>query len=103
SADHRTMATVIAPPEETAAPAGAAPPRVRGALDLAVVFTAGAALGGWLLGLRRLSDNSFFVHLLTGRLIVRSGIPHHDAYSFTASGQRWIAQSWLVEWFYGRL
>jgi hypothetical protein len=98
--------TTVAPPSAAtrpAEPARAARPAGR-PLDLAVVFTAGAALGGWLIGLKRLSDNSFLVHLLTGRIMAEGGgIPRHDVYSFTAPGHAFLAQSWLVEWIYGRL
>ena len=61
------------------------------------------ALGGWRAGLSRLSDNSFFWHLRTGRRILDHGIPHADPYSFTAAGHRWVAQSWLAETVYGAL
>ena len=65
------------------------------------LFTLVFALGGWRAGLSRLSDNSFFWHLRTGRLILDHGIPHSDPYSFTATGRRWVAQSWLAEALYG--
>ena len=65
------------------------------------LFTLVFALGGWRAGLSRLSDNSFFWHLRTGRLILDHGIPHADPYSFTAPGRRWVAQSWLAEALYG--
>lgn len=52
---------------------------------------------GFLLGSRPLSDNSFLTHLATGRLILDSGsIPTHDPYSFTATGEPWVVQSWLA-------
>lgn len=98
-----TTPAIAASPPDTPAHGGGGPRRARRPLDLAAVFLAGAALGGWRLGLRRLADNSFFMHLLTGRVIVRSGIPRRDIYSFSAPGARWIAQSWLAEWVYGRL
>jgi beta-lactamase class A len=68
---------------------------------MAGLFTLVFALGGWRAGLSRLSDNSFFWHLRTGRLILDQGIPHGDPYSFTAEGHRWVAQSWLAEALYG--
>jgi beta-lactamase class A len=70
---------------------------------MAGLFTMVFALGGWRAGLSRLSDNSFFWHLRTGRLILDHGIPHGDPYSFTAEGTRWVAQSWLAEVLYGAL
>ncbi|MEO6989162.1 MAG: hypothetical protein ABI239_11005 [Aquihabitans sp.] len=47
------------------------------------------------LGMRALTDNSFFTHLATGRLILDSGsVPSQDPYSFTAHGDPWTVQSW---------
>jgi beta-lactamase class A len=71
--------------------------------SMAGLFTLVFALGGWRTGLSRLSDNSFFWHLQTGRLILEHGIPHTDPYSFSAAGHRWVAQSWLAEVLYGAL
>jgi hypothetical protein len=57
---------------------------------------------GWLIGLRPLSDNSFLTHLATGRIILDTGsVPSHDAYTFTAAGEPWLVQSWLVSVLYG--
>jgi hypothetical protein len=70
-------------------------------LSMADLFTLVFALGGWRVGLSRISDNSFFWHLRTGRLILDHGIPRSDPYSFTAPGVDWIAQSWLAEVVYG--
>ena len=67
------------------------------------LFTAVFALFGFAVGIERLSDNSFFIHLVTGRFILDHGIPHHDSYSFTAPGTKFIAQSWLAELLYGIL
>jgi len=69
--------------------------------SLATLFTLAFGLFGWFVGLVQLSDNSFFWHLRTGRLILDRGIPHSDPYSFTAHGARWVAQSWLAEVAYG--
>src|SRR5690606_15093214 len=52
-------------------------------------------LVGAYIGTDRLSDNSFFTHLATGRYILEHGFPHGDVYSFTAPGERWVVQSWL--------
>ncbi len=70
-------------------------------LDLAFVIGAGFVLWGLFIGLGQISDNSFFTHLATGRLILQDGIPRHDPYSFTAAGQPWVVQSWLASWLYG--
>ena len=69
--------------------------------SMAGLFTIAFALGGWRAGLSRLSDNSFFWHLRTGRLILDSGLPRTDPYSFSASGTDWVGQSWLADLFYG--
>ena len=71
--------------------------------SMAGLFALVFAVGGWRAGLSRLSDNSFFWHLRTGRWILDHGIPHADIYSFSAPGHRWVAQSWLAELLYGLL
>jgi len=71
--------------------------------SLTTLYGAAFALFGWILGLNRLSDNSLFWHLRTGRLILDHGIPRTDPYSFAAPGVRWVAQSWLAELLYGVL
>lgn len=44
-----------------------------------------------------LDDNSFFTHLATGRIILDTGsVPSRDPYTFTALGDPWTVQSWLV-------
>jgi hypothetical protein len=55
---------------------------------------------GWSIGLGRLSDNSFFTHLATGRLILDGSFPRSDPYSFTAPGEPWVVQSWLASALY---
>jgi hypothetical protein len=70
-----------------------------------VLLVAQAALGylGFGVASSRLDDNSFLWHLRTGHRILEGGIPRHDPFSFTAMGERWIAQSWLAEVLYGAL
>lgn len=70
---------------------------------LELVFTVLFVLAGWWVGIRQLSDNSFFWHLRTGRYILDHGIPHGDVFSYTAPGTHWVAQSWLAELAYGVL
>jgi hypothetical protein len=97
------MATATSGPIE-AASAGPAPRRSRRRWPPTVAFGVGALLAVWGLsiGLARLSDNSFFTHLATGRLIASGGgIPRHDVYSATAHGQPWVVQSWLASVLYG--
>jgi hypothetical protein len=43
------------------------------------------------------TDLDLWWHLRTGQLIVDSGIPHVNDYSFTALGQRWTVYEWLSE------
>lgn len=65
---------------------------------------AGFVLWGLSIGLDAISDNSFFTHLATGRLILDGdGIPRSDPYSFTAAGEPWVVQSWLASLVYGWL
>ena len=68
---------------------------------LAVLVGAGLAVWGASIGSAALSDNSFFTHLATGRLILRDGaIPTVDPYTFTARGEPWVVQSWLASLVY---
>lgn len=64
------------------------------------LYTAAFVVAGWGVGLRPLHDNGFLWHLRTGHLILDSGIPRADPYSFTHPGRDWIAQSWLAELVY---
>lgn len=60
--------------------------------------SAGALFVVWglYIGARPFDDNSFLTHLATGRLILADGVPRADPYSFTAAGESWSVQSWLV-------
>ncbi len=54
-----------------------------------------------LVELQPLADNSFLTHLATGRLILdRGSVPSADPYTFTAHGEPWVVQSWLVSVLY---
>ncbi len=86
-----------------AASPAASPRRRRQPPGLSTLFTAVFALFGWGVGIERLSDNSFFWHLRTGRYILDHGLPHHDIFSYTAPGTKWVLQSWLAEVLYGGL
>jgi hypothetical protein len=63
----------------------------------------GAFFGVWGLsiGLGRLADNSLFTHVATGRLLADGTFPRTDPYSFTATGESWVVQSWLASLLYG--
>ena len=65
--------------------------------SMAALFGSCFALFAWAIQLRPLHDNSFLWHLKTGHWILDHGIPRHDLFSFTASNQPWIVQSWLAE------
>jgi hypothetical protein len=64
---------------------------------LGILVGAVLAIVGFLFGSPGFSDNSFLTHLATGRLILDSGsVPSTDPYTFTAQGEPWVVQSWLV-------
>ena len=84
-------------PIEAPSSASARAVGTRSGPDLGLVFTALFGVFGWAIGISKLSDNSFFWHLRTGEYILDHGIPHHDPFSYTAPGARWVAQSWLAE------
>ncbi len=61
-------------------------------VQLAMIF---AAIG--VLPFVRRVDNDFWWHLRTGQIIVTSGIPMHDPFSWTMAGKPWVAHEWLSE------
>lgn len=82
--------------------ASAAPPvGARRGPSLELVFSVLFIMAGWWVGIRQLSDNSFFWHLRTGEYMLDHGIPRGDIFSYTAPGLHWVAQSWLAELAYG--
>ena len=90
---------------EVDAPRSAAAPRrlVDRVLRPSWAGTAGLFVitAGWLIGVRPLADNSFLTHLATGRIILDTGgVPSADPYTFTAPGEPWVVQSWLVSLLY---
>lgn len=75
--------------------------RVR-APSLESLFVATFALLGVRVGAQPIVDNSAFVHLRVGiDALAGAGIPRRDPYSFTASGEPWVVQSWLADLSYG--
>jgi hypothetical protein len=52
-----------------------------------------------VISLLKTVDPDFWWHLRTGRLIVESGIPRHDPFSWTAAGKAWVTHEWLSEVF----
>lgn len=85
-----------ADPPEAPGPARRRPP----APGTAVLCTVAIAVGGWIIQLGPLIDNSFLWHLKTGHWILDHGFPRHDPFSFTAPGEPWVLQSWLAEVIY---
>jgi hypothetical protein len=100
-----TATPTLTRPVAPASPDGAAPatPAPASGSGLGWVFTAFFGVFGWATGLAKLTDNSFFWHLRTGEYILDHGIPHHDVFSYTAPGTKWVAQSWLAEVTYALL
>lgn len=90
--------TELRPP--TPAPPLAPPSRPPRTPSLDTLFTGVFALFGWAIGIGRLADNSFFWHLRAGQIILDSGFPHRDVFSYTAPGTHWVLQSWLAEVLY---
>jgi hypothetical protein len=91
---------MAAPAEAVTGTPAAAGRRLVPPTTRAVVGAWLAFLGYWY-GLRPLTDNSLFTHIATGRLIVEGRFPRTDPYSFTAAGEPWVVQSWLVSAVYG--
>jgi len=98
----RTGASTTAPPPAPLPPRTPSPRRWR-LPGLDTLYTLVFAVVGLGVGIERLSDNSFFLHLRTGRWILGHGIPHADPFSYVAAGTDWVAQSWLVETLYAAL
>ena len=98
-----TTPTLERPVGSAAAVAVAPEPVGAHGSGLGWVFTAFFGVFGWATGISKLSDNSFLWHLRTGEYILDHGIPHHDVFSYTAPGTKWVAQSWLAELTYAVL
>ncbi len=94
-----TAATKVAAEDKPADRSESEP--ASGAPRLGAVLGVWMAAIGFVIGSRVISDNSFLTHLATGRLILDEGsIPRVDPYSFTAAGEPWVVQSWLVSVIY---
>jgi hypothetical protein len=70
------------------------------AAALAWAVSAGLACFAWNLFISRYLVADSFMDLDAGRLIARSGIPHHEALTSAAHGQPWIDQQWLAHLLY---
>lgn len=65
--------------------------------SLGTVFGVLVVATAALVELQPLKDNSFLTHIATGRIILDTGsVPSVDPYTFTAGGDPWVVQSWLV-------
>ena len=72
--------------------------RRRGAVGLDTrVHRGRSALFGWAVGISTPLRQLVLLAPATGEWILDHGIPHHDVFSFTAPGTKWVAQSWLAE------
>jgi hypothetical protein len=79
----------------------AAPTPTGPRLDLGVFAGLAVALLGLGFGASRISDNSFFTHLATGREMLDSGIVRADVFTWTSQGESIVVQSWLASLVYG--
>lgn len=61
-------------------------------VQLGVVFTA-----LFMVPFAKTVDPDFWWHLRTGKLIMQSGVPRRDPFSWTASGDDWVVHEWLSE------
>ncbi len=67
--------------------------RIRITICLLILLILGASLS-----IFPLQDFDVWFHLATGRYILEhTTIPHHDVFSHTAHGSRWITHEWLTE------
>ncbi|MBZ5598044.1 MAG: hypothetical protein LAN83_06955 [Acidobacteriia bacterium] len=67
-------------------------------LETRRVFVLVLALGLFAMAARGMTDPDAWWHLRTGQLITAShSVPHTDPYSYTRSGQPWVAHEWLSD------
>ena len=91
-----------APRTDSVGAALAVPTRVHGS-GLGWIFTAFFGVFGWAIGLGQALRQLVLLAPATGEYILDHGIPHHDVFSYTAPGTKWVAQSWLAEVTYAAL
>ncbi len=65
-------------------------------MDPARLLAPAIALVAGLVSLSKIGDYDIWYHLRAGELILTSGIPRTDPFSFTAAGQPASVQSWLA-------
>jgi hypothetical protein len=62
------------------------------------VFLAALFLGLFAMAARNVTDPDVWWHLKTGQYISETGsVPHTDPFSYTRTGQPWVAHEWLSE------
>jgi hypothetical protein len=62
------------------------------------LFTAIFLIALFVMAMREIADPDFWWHLRTGQFILETGsIPQVDVFSYTKSGQPWVAHEWLSE------
>ena len=61
------------------------------------LFTAILALSLFTMAVRETLDPDMWWHLRTGQVILDSGVPKQDIFSFTVPDNQWIAHEWLSE------
>lgn len=63
-----------------------------------LVFLVVVVLGLFAMATRNATDPDLWWHLATGEFIVQhNSVPHTDPFSFTRSGEPWVAHEWLTE------
>lgn len=63
-----------------------------------LVFLVVVFLGLFAMAARNATDPDLWWHLATGQFIVQhKSVPHTDPFSFTRSGEPWVAHEWLTE------
>lgn len=95
------MTLTAPPPSPSAAPADAGPAvtweRHRVSARSGWPWLLGAATLALAVTTRQFADPDVWWHLGVGRIIVDSGIPSHEPFSFAGAPNAWIGQQWLYE------
>ena len=55
------------------------------------------AIALFAMGVRETLDPDLWWHLRTGELVLQSGVPRTDSFSFTFLGEPWVAHEWLSD------
>ena len=77
---------------------GRGPERLFRWLDLPRFFTIAVLLTMVIAAVQPVTDPDFWWHVTTGNwILAHHTVPHHDLFTFTVSGHRWITHEWLSE------